>query len=81
MNIFYLIGIVCFVSCYIPQIRKVYKSKSAGDITPTFQTLEAIGALSLMTYCFIIGNNYLVAYYCILLIMIGILLHGVLLYK
>ena len=44
---------VCFVSCYIPQIRKILKTKSARDVSTLLFWITIVGYISASGYAFI----------------------------
>ena len=51
-----VLGIIynfCFISCYVPQIIKILKTKSASDVSTLLFWLSIIGYIAASGYAFI----------------------------
>jgi MtN3 and saliva related transmembrane protein len=71
-----IIGTILFVICYLPQIIKIFKTKSAKDLTPWFQTIEITGLLLYAVYSTIIGNLLLIVNYLVCACMASTIIVG-----
>lgn len=56
MELFGIIGGVIVVFSYVPQIIKLYKTKSSKDISSLFVFFIMVGTLSLMAYSIFISD-------------------------
>ena len=49
-DVFGILMTVCFITCYIPQMIKIVKTKSVKDISPMMYVIATLGNLFAILY-------------------------------